>query len=343
MLRKSANPKLGILVLNLTTMKRLDIISSPVNTELKQFSDIFNKSMQSDIPLLNVITRYLVKRKGKQIRPLLVFLSAKLNGQVSDSTYTAASLIELLHTATLIHDDVVDESFERRGFLSINAIWKSKIAVLFGDYLLSRGLFLAIEHNEYDLLKIVTDAVREMSEGELLQIQKSRKLNISEDEYLSIIRKKTATLIAACTACGARSVTESEIAIDKMKEFGLKLGIAFQIKDDLFDYEVYTSIGKPKGNDIQEKKLTLPLIHALINAKEYDRRKILYLINKKPSQINTYNKIFEFVHEHNGVKYANETMMKYYADAKAILLTYPTNEIRLSLEKLIDYIVERHE
>jgi octaprenyl-diphosphate synthase len=188
--------------------------------------------MQSDIPLLNVITRYLVKRKGKQIRPLLVFLSAKLNGQVSDSTYTAASLIELLHTATLIHDDVVDESFERRGFLSINAIWKSKIAVLFGDYLLSRGLFLAIEHNEYDLLKIVTDAVREMSEGELLQIQKSRKLNISEDEYLSIIRKKTATLIAACTACGARSVTESEIAIDKMKEFGLKLGIAFQIKDD---------------------------------------------------------------------------------------------------------------
>jgi octaprenyl-diphosphate synthase len=322
-------------------MSKLDTISSPIRDELKLFAELFGKSMKSDIPLLNIITNYILKRKGKQIRPLLVFLTAKLNGSISDSTYSAASLVELLHTATLIHDDVVDESYERRGFLSVNAIWKSKIAVLLGDYLLSRGMLLAIGHKEFDILNIVSNAVREMSEGELLQIQKSRKLNLNEEDYLKIIHKKTATLIAACTACGARSVTKDELAIEKMKLFGMNLGIAFQIKDDLFDYERITFTGKPKGNDIQEKKLTLPLIASLSQADFLQRREIIYLINKKSSKRDTYNKVFEFVHEHNGVIYAKNMMYKYHKDALKILYSYPESKARTSLESLANYIIER--
>ncbi len=323
-------------------MNKLDRISSPVQNELKHFSEIFDKSMKSEIPLMNIITNYILRRKGKQIRPLLVFLTAKLNGQVCDSTYSAASLVELLHTATLIHDDVVDESYERRGFLSINAIWKSKISVLMGDYLLSRGLLLSIEHNEFDMLKTVSDAVQEMIKGELLQIQKSRKLNLNEEEYFKIIRKKTATLFAACTACGARSVSKDDTIIERMKEFGMNLGIAFQIKDDLFDYEHLTFTGKPRGNDIQEKKLTLPLIAALSNSSSLEQKRIIHLINNKSSKRDTYNQVFKFVHEQNGVDYARKMMYKYHSEAKAILLSYSESEVRTSLENLSDYIVERN-
>jgi octaprenyl-diphosphate synthase len=322
-------------------MSRLNQISSPIQKELKLFSEAFRRTMKSDVALLNIITNYVLKQKGKQIRPILVFLTAKLNGQISEKTYTAASLVELLHTASLIHDDVVDESYERRGFLSINALWKSKIAVLFGDYLLARGLLLSVEHKAYDILNIVSDAVREMSEGELLQIQKSRKLNLSEEEYFTIITKKTATLIAACTACGVRSVTENEDQIRKMKQFGLKIGIAFQIKDDLFDYEKTTITGKPKGNDIQEKKLTLPLITALANAGNSERKDIINLINKKSSKRDTYNKVFKFVHEYNGLNYSRNIMNRYGDEALSILQEYPENDSRTSLENLVHYIVNR--
>jgi octaprenyl-diphosphate synthase len=218
-------------------MKQIDQIKNPVVNELKEFNKVFSAAMKSSIPLVNLVTNYILRRKGKQIRPLLIFLTAKLVGEISESTYHAAALAELLHTATLVHDDVVDESYQRRGFLSISAIWKSKIAVLFGDFLLSRGLILAVENKEYDILDIFTRAVKEMSEGELYQIQKSRKLNITENEYYDIIHKKTATLLAACTASGARSVTQDQAVIDKMREFGINIGMAFQIKDDLFDYE----------------------------------------------------------------------------------------------------------
>jgi octaprenyl-diphosphate synthase len=322
-------------------MNKLNIISSPIKNELEKFSEIFRKSMKSEVPLLNIITNYLLKRKGKQIRPLLVFLTAKLNGEISESTYSAASLIELLHTATLIHDDVVDESYERRGFLSINAIWKSKIAVLLGDYLLSRGLLLAMSNKEYDILQIVSDAVREVSEGELLQLQKSRKLNLTEEDYLTIIHKKTATLIAACTACGGRSVTTDESVIHKMKIFGENLGIAFQIKDDLFDYENRTITGKPKGNDIQEKKLTLPLIYSLTKCDLVKKREIIYLINTKSSNSETYYKVIEFVHEHGGVEYSHKKMMQYHSNSLELLNTYPESEARESLKLLANYIVER--
>jgi octaprenyl-diphosphate synthase len=245
-------------------MSDIDKIQNSIKEEMERFEPFFRSSMQTKVPLLNIIMNYILRRKGKQMRPMFVFLSAKMiKESVGDSTYTAASLIELLHTATLIHDDVVDEAYERRGFFSINALWKSKISVLVGDYLLSKGLLLAVEKNEYELLKIVSVAVREMSEGELLQIQKSRKLNITEDIYFEIIRKKTAALIAACAACGAKSSGADDETVEKMRLFGEYVGIAFQIKDDLLDYQNNGLIGKPSGNDLKEKKLTLPIIYAL--------------------------------------------------------------------------------
>ncbi len=323
-------------------MSTLNKISAPVQTELKKFDKVFSAIMKSKIPLLNIITNYVIRRKGKQIRPLLIFLSAKLNGEVNDSTYTAASLAELLHTATLIHDDVVDESFERRGFLSINAIWKSKIAVLLGDFLLSKGMILSVEKKEYEILGIFSGAVREMIEGELFQIQKSRKLNICEEEYFDIIRKKTATLISACTESGTRSVTEDFEKIQLMKEFGLKIGIAFQIKDDLFDYETHSLIGKPKGNDIQEKKLTLPLIASLDKASRNEKRRIIMLINKKSSKRDTYNEVFQFVHQNKGVEYAKEKMYTLHEEAQQILMKYPESQIRSVMIDLVNYIVERN-
>jgi octaprenyl-diphosphate synthase len=256
-------------------MSAIKEIRAPIETEMKRFSVYFNTIMKSKMPLLSIITNYILRRKGKQLRPMFVFLTAKLSGKINESSFTAAALIELLHTATLVHDDVVDESLERRGIFSINALWKSKVAVLLGDYMLAKGLLLSVKNKEYEILEIVSSAVKDMSEGELLQIQKSRKLNITEDEYFEIIRKKTAALIAACCASGTKSVTAEPEAISKMKEFGEYIGIAFQIRDDMFDYEKNGLLGKPTGNDIKEKKLTLPLIHALKNTNPAQRRKIL--------------------------------------------------------------------
>jgi len=322
-------------------MGQLTKIQLIIQPELKIFNEEFSKNVKTNIPLLNIITNYVIRRKGKQIRPLLVFLSAKLVGEINKSTYTAASLVELLHTATLIHDDVVDESYERRGFFSINALWKSKIAVLLGDFLLAKGLLIAVENKEYDILEIVSNAVREMSEGELLQIQKSRKLNLTEDEYFEIIRKKTATLISSCTACGARSASIEPDTIEKMKEFGTNLGIAFQIKDDLFDYEKTSFTGKPKGNDIQEKKLTLPIIASFYHAPKDEKKEIIRLINTKSSKFNTFSQVYDFVYKYKGLEYSKEKLNYYHDKALNILYTFGKSEARDSLEQLVDFVVNR--
>ena len=261
-------------------MTDIEKIKFPVKEEMRQFDAYFRMVLKSKVPLLDLIMKYILKRKGKQMRPLLVFLTAKMLGNITESTYTAASLIELLHTATLVHDDVVDESYERRGFFSINALWRSKVAVLAGDYLLSKGLLIALEKKEFDILETVSNAVREISEGELYQIQKSRKLNITEEEYYTIIRQKTATLIAACTAAGGQSAGASSEEIEKLKFFGESVGMAFQIRDDLFDYQKNGWVGKPMGNDIKEKKLTLPLIYSLKNIPPDQRKKILRKISR---------------------------------------------------------------
>lgn len=316
-------------------------IKEVIGTELKQFNKEFDRSMKSNIPLLNIVTNYILKRKGKQIRPILVFLSAKLIGEVNRSTHVAATLMEIVHTATLIHDDVIDDAHERRGFLSINALWKSKIAVLLGDYMLSKSLQIAVENKEYEIMEITNDSVQEMIKGELLQLQKTRKLNITEEEYFSIIEKKTATLLAACTGSGARSVTTDKSVVDKMKLFGRYIGIAFQIKDDLFDYEKDSSTGKPAGNDIQEKKLTLPLIHSLYNADKKERKEIIKLINKKSSKRDTYQRVIQFVHKHNGVEYTRDKMIEYKEKSLEVLVQFDDNESRKTLEKLVNYIVER--
>jgi octaprenyl-diphosphate synthase len=264
-----------------------------------------------------------------------------LHGEITHSTYTAASLIELLHTASLIHDDVVDESYERRGFFSINALWKSKIAVLLGDYLLSKGMLLSIENNNYDLLKIVSDAVREMSEGELLQIQKSRKLNITETEYFEIIRKKTATLIAACCACGAHSVSADSDKVSNMWQFGQLLGVAFQIKDDLLDYRSKDLAGKPSANDLKEKKLTLPLIYSLSNSKSDLSKKILRIINKNHYNSLIFNDIIKYVNESGGIKYAESKMVEYKSKALRLLNEYPPSPVLDSLIELSDFVINR--
>ena len=322
-------------------MVELNTIKLPVASELKEFENQFKNNVKSDIKLLNIIINYMLKTKGKQLRPLFVFLIAKIHGEISRSTYTAASLIELLHTASLIHDDVVDESYERRGFFSINALWKSKVAVLFGDFLLSKGLLLSVDNNEYELLKIVSNAVREMSEGELMQIHKSRKLNITESEYLEIIRKKTATLIAACCACGAKSVGSEEDTVNKMWEFGELLGIAFQIKDDLLDYENKGLTGKPSGNDIKEKKLTLPLIYSLSKNENSMSNKILRIINKKHKTNQKVNDVIQFVKASGGIQYAEEVMNRYKNDAIKILDNYPESPAIQSIKDLANFVVDR--
>jgi len=316
-------------------------IRAPIETEMKRFTGYFNATMKSKVSLLNVITKYILRRKGKQMRPMFVFLSAKLSGDINESSFTAASLIELLHTATLVHDDVVDESFERRGFFSVNALWKSKVAVLLGDYLLAKGLLLAVENKEYQLLEIVSNAVKEMSEGELLQIQKSRKLNISEDEYFEVIRKKTAALIAACCASGAKSVTDDPDTIAKMKQFGEYIGIAFQIKDDLFDYEKKGALGKPTGNDIKEKKLTLPLIYSLENASPGQKTSILRLIRHHNKNSQKVRDVIRFVKETGGIEYSEQRMNEYKNKALDILNEFPESDSRLSLQKLAMYTASR--
>jgi octaprenyl-diphosphate synthase len=322
-------------------MTALSTIKASLALELETFNLKLKSLMRSKVPLLNIVTNYVLRRKGKQMRPMFVFLTAKLSGDINQSTYIAASLIEILHTASLIHDDVVDDSHERRGFLSINAIWKSKIAVLLGDYLLSRGMLLAVDNKEFELLKIVSKAVREMSEGELLQIQKSRKLNISEDQYYEIIRKKTAALIASCTACGAKSVNADANMVNKMWEFGEYIGMAFQIKDDLFDYQHRNIIGKPTGNDIKEKKLTLPLIHALSNGNKAENKRILHLIKNNNNSSRNINEVIDYVRKKGGIEYSAKKMHEYKDKALEIINGYPDSEARSSLIDLINFTTDR--
>jgi octaprenyl-diphosphate synthase len=315
-------------------------IQAPISTEMEEFETKFRNFMKSKVKLLDHITNYIVRRKGKQMRPMFVFLTAGMTGGITESTYRGAALIELLHTATLVHDDVVDDSNYRRGFFSINALWKNKIAVLVGDYLLSRGLLLSVDNGDFDLLKIVSNAVREMSEGELLQMAKSRKLDITEEVYYTIIRQKTASLIASCCAVGASTSGATPEIIDKMRTFGEKIGMAFQIKDDLFDYGE-DEIGKPLGIDIKEKKMTLPLIYALNNASWLEKRKIIYLVRNKNEDKKSVNEVIDFVKKSGGLAYANEAMTRYFEEAMSLLTGFHDSDYKRSLEGLVRYTIER--
>jgi len=317
----------------------IDKIKLPITEEMDHFEDKFRDSMKSSVPLLDKITHYIVKRKGKQIRPMFVFLTAKALGGINESTHRGAALIELLHTATLVHDDVVDEAYERRGFFSINALWKNKIAVLVGDYLLSRGLLLAIDNEEFRQLHIVSGAVRQMSEGELLQIEKSRGVNMDEGVYFDIIRQKTATLIASCCACGAASAGADDETIEKMRVIGEQIGIAFQIKDDLFDYGLGGKIGKPTGNDIRERKSTLPLIYAINNSK--NGKEILRIVKREKKSREDVQKVIAFVLDSGGIAYAEERMRSIAHQALTGIETLPENEARESLKSLIQYTIDR--
>ncbi|MCE3280827.1 MAG: Polyprenyl synthetase [Bacteroidetes bacterium] len=319
----------------------VDEIKAPVAKEMEEFEVKFRSSMKSTVPLLDKITRYIVKRKGKQIRPMFVFLSAKVCGEMNESTYRAASLIELLHTATLVHDDVVDDSNERRGFFSVNALWKNKIAVLVGDFLLSRGLILSVDNKDFHLLGLVSNAVREMSEGELLQIEKARKLDIDETVYYEIIRKKTASLIASCCACGAASVTADTDTINKMSAFGEAVGIAFQIKDDLFDYGDGSNIGKPTGIDIKEKKMTLPLIYALNQASWLEKRRIINIVKNNNNDPKKVAEVISFVISSGGIQYAEKKMREFSQKALDILSEFKDSPSRTSLSELVKYTTER--
>jgi octaprenyl-diphosphate synthase len=323
-------------------MMSIDEIKAPINREMEAFELRFRDSMKSSVPLLDKITYYIVKRKGKQIRPMFVFLSAGICGGITESTYRAASLIELLHTATLVHDDVVDDSNERRGFFSINALWKNKIAVLVGDYLLSRGLLLSVDHGEFDILRIVSHSVREMSEGELLQIEKARRLDIQEDVYFDIIRKKTATLIASCCASGAASAGCTPEQVETMRQIGEYIGIAFQIKDDLFDYESSSAIGKPTGIDIKERKMTLPLIYTLANCNSKDRSKIINIVKNHNTEPAKVEEVISMVKAGDGIRYAEDKMKDYRDKALEMLLQFPQNEYSRSFIELIRYTVDRN-
>ena len=322
-------------------MSVLDKIKKPIEKEMAEFEAYFGKTMHSDIPLLNIILNYILRRKGKQMRPLLVFLTAKLNGNISEPTYVAATFIELLHTASLVHDDVVDDASERRGALSINALWNSKIAVLVGDYMLSKGMLISVEKNRFDMLEIVSEAVKSMSEGELLQLQKARKLNITEKDYFRIILSKTAALIAACTACGAKSVTDNSDTIQLMKEFGENIGVAFQIKDDLLDYEGTGLTGKAPGNDIKEKKITLPLIYALEQSSNSKKRHILNIVRNRKKSKSEVAEVISFVSEYGGMEYAEIKMNQYRDKALAILDSYPDSEVKNSLREFVSYTTAR--
>jgi octaprenyl-diphosphate synthase len=313
----------------------------PVEKEMAEFEAYFKKTMRSEIPLLNLILNYIIRRKGKQMRPLLVFLTARLNGVISESTFVAATFIELLHTASLVHDDVVDDAHERRGALSINALWNSKIAVLVGDYLLSKGMLISVEKNRFDMLEIVSEAVKSMSEGELLQLQKARKLNIKEEDYFKIIISKTAALLSACTACGARSVTDDPETIQQMKDFGENIGIAFQIKDDILDYEGTGLTGKTVGNDIKEKKITLPLIHALEQSANSKKRHILTIVKSRKKTKDEINEVISFVSDYGGMEYAEIKMNQYRDKALAILDSYPDSGVKDSLKDFVHYTTSR--
>ena len=322
-------------------MNKLDDIKAPVKKQIEDFEKTFKASMKSTVPLLDKVTRYLIKRKGKQMRPLLVFLSANINGTPKDATYRAASLIELLHTATLIHDDVVDDSNTRRGFFSLNALWKNKISVLVGDYLLSKGLLLAVDNGDFQLLKIVSEATRQMSEGELLQIEKARRLDIEEPVYFDIIEKKTASLFASCCAAGAASVDADEDTVDKMRQFGKVLGMAFQIKDDLFDYGRVNKTGKPNGIDIKEQKMTLPLIYTLNNVSASERKSLIRGVKKHNNNPRKVEEIIDRVRESGGIEYAEQKMAAYRDEALQMLEDFPESEFKTSMHQLVLFTTER--
>jgi len=315
-------------------------IKAPIADEMKEFEQKFRNSMKTDVMLLDQIMKYIIHRKGKQIRPMFVFLTAGISGGITEKTFRAASLIELLHTATLVHDDVVDDSNYRRGFFSINALWKNKIAVLVGDYLLSRGLLLSVDNDDFDLLKIVATATKEMSEGELLQIEKARKLDISEEVYYEVIRQKTASLIASCCAAGASSAGSDEVQVTKAKLLGEKIGMAFQIKDDLFDFGD-EEIGKPTGIDIKEKKLTLPLIHALSKASKSEKRHIINLIKRHSDKPAKVKEVIAFVKNSGGIAYTKEVMMTYVDGANEILESFEDSEYKRALVGLVEFTIER--
>ncbi len=316
-------------------------IKRPINEEMKLFEQKFYESMQSKVPLLDKVTRFIVTTKGKQMRPMFVFLCAKLVGEVNEKTYRGASMIELIHTATLVHDDVVDESFKRRNFFSINALWKNKIAVLVGDFLLSKAVLLSTDHKDYDLLAVISRTIREMSEGELLQLEKARKLDITEDVYYEIIRQKTATLIAACCEIGVLSNNADENLAKKMMDFGTYTGMAFQIKDDLFDYLTSNVIGKPVGIDIKEQKMTLPLIHTLKIAGEKDRKYYFNTIKRYNNDQKRVKELISFVKSSGGLDYAVTVMKNFQQKAKDILNEFPDSEPKRSLQIMLDYVIER--
>lgn len=315
-------------------------IQVPIEAEMAEFEQKFRGLMKSKVKLLDHIMNYIVKRKGKQMRPMFVFLTAGVTGNINESTHRGAALIELLHTATLVHDDVVDDANYRRGFFSVNALWKNKIAVLVGDYLLSRGLLLSVDNEDFHLLKIVSNTVKEMSEGELLQIAKARKLDITEEVYYQIIRQKTASLIASCCAVGASSNQSDSQTIEKMRNFGEKVGMAFQIKDDLFDYGE-DEIGKPVGIDIKEKKMTLPLIFALNQSDWLEKRRIISLIRNRSEDKKAVNEVIQYVKQSGGLEYAKKIMNQFYQEALDILNSFPDSAYKTSLANLVSYTIER--
>ncbi len=319
---------------------QLNTIKQPIAQELEIFEARFKDAMRSNTPLLDRIMHYIVSRKGKQMRPMFVFLSAKICGEINDATYVAASLVEILHTATLVHDDVVDDSFQRRGYFSINALWKNKIAVLVGDYLLAKGLLLSVDNNQFRLLQLLSNTIKEMSEGELLQLEKARKLDIQEDVYFEIIKKKTASLIASACACGMATVTKDETQIERARALGETIGIAFQIKDDLFDYEE-ADVGKPRGIDIKERKMTLPLIYTLNNSPKSVRSKIINIVKNENTKIEKVRWVIETVREKGGMDYAKQQMKAFRDEAVRKLEEFPESAARQSVRQLIDFTIER--
>lgn len=323
-------------------MKIVEQIKQPISYEMELFEQKFQLAMYSKVALLNRITHYIVNRKGKQMRPMFVFLVAKMvnNGEISERTYRGASVLELIHTASLVHDDVVDDSNRRRGFFSINALWKNKIAVLIGDYLLSKGMLVCIDNNDYDLLKIISVAVREMVEGELLQIDKARKLDITENVYYDIIRQKTATLIAACCSLGAASVKSNSDHVEYMRKFGELIGMAFQIKDDLFDYGE-EKIGKPTGIDIKEQKMTLPLIYVLNNSTIKEQKWLINSIKKHNKSKTRIKQVIAFVKEKGGLEYAVSKMKQFEKEALRLLTKYPDSDYKKSLILMVNYVISR--
>lgn len=323
-------------------MKTVEKIKAPIRAEMELFESKFKESMKTKVPLLNRIMDYIIRRKGKQMRPMFVFLTAKMvsNGNFDERTYRGAAIIELIHTASLVHDDIVDDSNKRRGFFSINSLWKNKIAVLVGDFLLSKGMLLSVEYEDFDLLKLISTALKEMSEGELLQIEKSRQLDITEEVYYNIIRQKTASLIASCTAIGAASVGANKETIEEMRVFGETIGLAFQIKDDLFDY-TDDKIGKPTGIDIKEQKMTLPLIHTLNTCSKKEKKWLINSVKNHNKDKKRVREVISFVKENGGIEYTTKQMKEYQKKALNILNNYPESDYKTALVNMLNYVVDR--